>query len=326
MNHRERMQACLSGERPDRPPVALWRHFPVDDQKADTMAAAHFNFQRTYDFDFLKVTPASGYFVYDWGVEDEWRGHPEGTREYTNRVIHTAEDWERLPLLDPHQGHLGEQLAAARHLTTALSFDTPVIYTIFTPLSQAKKLVGDNGLIYHLREHSEQLQKGLEIITESTKRFVQALIEYARVDGIFYAVQHAQASLLTPDEYELYCRADDLAILEAAKPGWLNVLHLHGDDVYFDLLADYPVQVVNWHDQETPPDLAGGLEKFPGAVCGGLRQEETVNLGTREQVRTEARAAIEATGGVRFILGTGCVALTTTPHGNLIAARQVVEE
>jgi uroporphyrinogen decarboxylase len=204
--------------------------------------------------------------------------------------------------------------------------DTPVIYTIFTPLSQAKKLVGDGSLIYHLREHPEQIQKGLETIAESTRRFVEALFDHAGVDGIFYAVQHAQASLLTQDEYTQYCRADDLAILEAAEPGWLNVLHLHGDDIYFDLLADYPVQVINWHDRETPPDLATGLKKFPGAVCGGLRQEETVNLGTPEQVRAEARAAIEATGGERFILGTGCVALTTTPHGNLMAARQVVEE
>jgi uroporphyrinogen decarboxylase len=320
------MEVCLSGEKPDRTPVALWRHFPVDDQKAETLAAAHLNFQKIYDFDFLKVTPASGYFVYDWGVEDKWQGHPHGTREYTNRVIHKPEDWEKLPVLDPHQGHLGEQLAGVKHLTTALSPDTPVIYTIFTPLSQAKKMVGDDAVIFHLREHPEHIQKGLEIITESTKRFVEALFEDGKVDGIFYAVQHAQGDLLTPDEYSQYCRPADMKILESAEPGWLNLLHLHGNDVYFDLLADYPVQVINWHDQETEPDLQGGLKKFHGVVCGGMRQESTVNLGTPEMVRAEARAAIEATGGKRFILGTGCVAPTTTPHGNLVAARNVVEE
>ncbi len=42
--------------------------------------------------------------------------------------------------------------------------------------------------------------------------------------------------------------------------------------------------------------------------------------------RREAQAAIEATGGKRFILGTGCVAPTTTPHGNLMAARIAVEK
>jgi len=29
LSHRQRLQASLSGEQPDRPPVALWRHFPV---------------------------------------------------------------------------------------------------------------------------------------------------------------------------------------------------------------------------------------------------------------------------------------------------------
>jgi uroporphyrinogen decarboxylase len=319
------MQVCLSGEKPDRTPVALWRHFPGDDQKADTLAAAQLSFQKNYDFDFVKVTPASGYFVYDWGVEDEWRGHPHGTREYTKRVIHKRGDWEQLPILDPHKGHLAEQLAAVRHLITALSPDAPVIYTIFTPLSQAKKLVGDDSALFHLREYPEEFKQGLEIITESSKRFIEALLE-AGVDGIFYAVQHAQTSMLTPDEYKQVGRPSDLAVLESAEPGWLNLLHLHGNDVYFEQLADYPVQAVNWHDLETPPDLKSGMEIFPGVVCGGMRQEETINLGSPELVREEARAAIEATGGQRFILGTGCVAPTTTPHGNLIAARQVVEE
>jgi len=45
-NHRERMQACLSGSAVDRPPVALWRHFPVDDQTPQGLAAATVNFQR----------------------------------------------------------------------------------------------------------------------------------------------------------------------------------------------------------------------------------------------------------------------------------------
>jgi len=31
MNSRERLEKCLKGEPVDRPPVALWRHFPIDD-------------------------------------------------------------------------------------------------------------------------------------------------------------------------------------------------------------------------------------------------------------------------------------------------------
>ncbi len=130
---------------------------------------------------------------------------------------------------------------------------------------------------------------------------------------------------MTEDEYLEFGRPYDLRLLNAAENGWLNLLHLHGEDIYFDLFTDYPVQVINWHDLETEPDLKTGLEKFKGAVCGGMRQEATVNLGTPAQVEEEARAAIQATGGKRFILGTGCVAPITTPHGNLVAARKIIE-
>jgi len=57
--HKERMQACIKGEVIDQPPVALWRHFPVDDQAPGTLAKATLNFQQTYNFDLVKVTPAS---------------------------------------------------------------------------------------------------------------------------------------------------------------------------------------------------------------------------------------------------------------------------
>ena len=54
VSHRQRLETCLSGEKPDRPPVALWRHFPVDDQTPDGLASATVKFQRDYDFDLVK--------------------------------------------------------------------------------------------------------------------------------------------------------------------------------------------------------------------------------------------------------------------------------
>jgi len=94
--------------------------------------------------------------------------------------------------------------------------------------------------------------------------------------------------------------------------------------VMFDLIAQYPAQVINWHDRETPPTLAEGQDRFNGAVCGGWRQWDTMVLGTPESVRAEAQDAITQTGGRRLILGTGCVTPTTAPRANLRAAREAV--
>ncbi len=325
LSHRERMEACLAGEAPDRVPVALWRHFPVDDQVPANLAQAVVNFQRTYDFDFVKVTSASSFCLKDWGAKDEWLGATEGTRDYTQAVIEDPEDWGKLTVLDPRAGHLGAQLECLRLIVQELGPDTPVIQTIFNPLSQAKNLVGKGNLEAQLRQASQAVHAGLETITRSTRDFIHAAKETG-IAGVFYAVQHAQYGLLAPEEYETFGRKYDLQVLEAASDLWLNVLHIHGDAIMFEQLSNYPVQVVNWHDRETPPTLPEGKRLFAGAVCGGIRRHETLALGAPEEVISEARDAIQSTSGRRFVLGTGCVVPIIAPHGNILAARRAVEE
>jgi uroporphyrinogen decarboxylase len=102
------------------------------------------------------------------------------------------------------------------------------------------------------------------------------------------------------------------------------MLHLHGQNVMFDLVADYPVQAVNWHDRETAPTLREALDRFPGALVGGLSRLETMVRGTPDDVRQEVRDALEQTAGRRLIVGTGCVMYLTTPVGNIRAARKAV--
>jgi uroporphyrinogen decarboxylase len=324
LTHNERLRTCLAGETPDRIPVALWRHFPVDDQTPDGLAAAVIDFQRTYDLDLVKVTPSSSYSLRDWGVQDEWRGNPEGTRNYTRTVINFPEDWGKLKVVTPEKEHLAAQLACLRLITKELGEETPTIQTIFSPLSQAKNLVGKEKLLVHLRVHPEAVHAGLKTITESTRLFLEAAVKTG-IAGIFYAVQHASYGLLSEADYEEFGRKYDLQVLDSAKEMWLKMLHIHGDDIMFKALADYPVDIINWHDRDTPPTLAEAKEIFKGTLCGGLQRVQTMVLGTPETISMEAHQAIEATGGTRFILGTGCVVPITAPHGNLLAARMSVE-
>lgn len=322
--HRERLEACLAQGNLDRVPVALWRHFPVDDQTPQGLAAATLAFQRTFDWDLVKVTPESSYCLKDWGARDEWRGATEGTRDYTYHVIQNPEDWAELPVLDPNEEHLAAQLACLRLLYGELGPETPMLMTIFSPLHQAKNLVGSRNLLVHLRQYPDALQAGLRSITETTRRFVEAASQTG-IAGVFYAVQHAQYDLLSSEEFIAFGRYNDLQVLEPAQSLWLNMLHLHGNDVMFEQLSDYPVAVINWHDRETFPSLSEGQKLFPGVVCGGLQRIKTMVLGDPEKVAFEAQDAIQTTGGKRFILGTGCVVPITAPYGNLMATRRYVE-
>jgi uroporphyrinogen decarboxylase len=321
--HRERLHACLQGEPTDRTPVALWRHFPVDDQAPDTLAAATLQFQKTYDFDLVKVTPASSFCLKDWGVEDVWEGHSEGTRRYTRRLIQKPQDWERLPALDPSALYLDRQLACLRQIRAGLGPDVPMLQTIFSPLAQAKNLSGGERLLVHLRKHPEAVLKGLETIALSTRRFVEAALETG-IDGAFYAIQHAQAGLLTLDEYKTFGLPLDRKVLEPANDLWCNLLHLHGSDIYFEIVSEFAFQIVNWHDRETPPSLAEARQRFAGTVCGGLGRD-TLVYRDQNEVRKEAQDALEQTKGQRLILSTGCVVPIIAPHGNILAARNSQE-
>ncbi|MBN1426896.1 MAG: uroporphyrinogen decarboxylase [Anaerolineae bacterium] len=324
MNKRKRLEATISGEPVDRVAAALWRHWPGDDQRAEDQAAAHICFQRDYDWDFVKVTPASSFCLTGWGVEDHWEGNLEGTRRYAGRVIETSDAWSQLRVLEPTAGGLGSQLRCLEILKDEFKQEVPYIQTIFSPLAQAKNLAGDNTLIVHLRQNAGQVHHALQVITDTTIAFIHEA-KRRGIAGIYYAIQHASYVKMTEAEYQVFGKPYDLQILAAVNDLWLNTLHIHGSHIMFSLLADYPVQIVNWHDRETPPELENGLKKIKGAASGGISRD-VLHRDDPEPAIQQARDAMRQTGGRRWILGTGCVVLTTTPIGNIRKIRSLVEE
>ena len=325
LTHRERLENTLSGINTDQIPCALWRRFPVDDQDPLTLAKATIAFQEQFDFDFVKVSPPSSYCLKDWGVQDVWRGNPEGTRKYTVRPIQHPDDWLKLQVLNPYEGWLSQQLLCLSELKKAFGDHTPFVQTIFNPLYQAKNLAGSERLLIHLREFPNALHHGLKTISQTTIRFIEALYQTG-ISGIFFAIQHASSLVVSEQEYMQFGKAYDLPILQAAKTFWLNIAHLHGENIFFDLLADYPVHIMNWHDQETPPSLIECLERFSGVACGGIKRLQSLVLGRPENIKQDVLGAIHQTGGKRLVLGTGCVLPLTTPYGNIMAIRNTIEE
>ena len=323
MSKRERIEATFAKEPVDRPPVSLWRHWPIDETRGPELACATLTFQQTYDFDFIKVTPSSDYPVAGYGTETTWTGNGDGTLFWGKRVIQTLDDWAKLRPLDPTKGLLGEVIEANRLVGQAVGEDVPFIITIFNPLTQAKNLAGDR-LLSDLRQHPDVVREALNVLHESNLRFIDA-VKDTGVAGIFLAMQQASYDLMTVAEYEDFGKPHDLETLAATEGMWFRLIHLHGTNVMFDVVADYPAEIINWHDLETPPSLGEGQARTKMAVCGGLRQWDTMVRGTPEQVQAEADAAIEATGGRGFMLGTGCVTPVVAPTANIVAARRAVD-
>lgn len=322
MVHWERVRAALAGQVADFPPVALWRHFPGQDQRAETLAEAHVTWWRRFGLDLLKVTPASGYYGDDWGLRAAYRPNREGVRTYLDRPVKRPEDWARLRRLDVTAGAYGRELRALRVIRQAVRGEVPVLATVFSPLTVAKTLAGDRAVVRYLREQPEALHAGLEIITEVTARFAAECLA-AGADGLFFATQMACEAAVTEEEYETFGRPYDLRVLQAASGAEMVLLHAHGDGPYFDLLADYPVHALNWHDRRTPPSLRDARRRYPGCLCGGIDELRFADR-TPAQVAEEAQDALQQTGGRGHMVTPGCVIPTDTPDANIQAVVRAV--
>ena len=326
MNKRERVMAAVHGEKPDRTPIALWRHWPKVDQTAQGLADAVLAWQAAYDFDFIKVTPTSGYAVEDWGARFVDKGNREGTREYTDRPVKVVRDWEDLWPLDVKSGVLGRELQALRLIRAKSGPDVIILQTIFSPLTVARNLAGDSLLLSHLSDHPKQVSHALSIIADTYGRYAQECLR-AGADGVFFATQCATYDYLSEEQYLEFGVPYDRHVLgAAADKATLNVLHIHGLNIMFDLLSHaYPVHIINWHDRRTSPSLAEARMRLRGAIMGGLNEWHTLVEGTPAQVMSEVRDSIRQTGGRGFVAGAGCVVATDTPGENIQAARSAVE-
>ncbi len=326
MHKRERLERACSGEAPDRPPVALWRHWPGDDQRAADLAASVLAFQKTYDWDFVNIVPASTAFVIDYGVQDQWDGALDGTRTILKRPIERSLDWTALRTLDPLRGSMGRLQECLHLVIDALGDETPILLTMPSPLMQADQLTGRERLLKDMRIHPDRLHSGLSILTESLLRLIDAM-RRTPIAGIYYDIQHASYTALSEEEYRTFGLLYDRRVLDSIpERWWLNVSHLRGDLPMMKFASEFKTQVINWRAVETDPELAQGRTLFDGAVCGGLATWEHLHQGTPSIVRDAARLAMERTGNRRFILGAGCSMLIGTPLSNIRAARKVVED
>ncbi len=329
MNHRERIHAALRGQPTDHTPVALWQHFPGDDLEPAKFAARVVAFQRAYDFDFVKVTPASSYPAEMYGAA--FRALPpdapryrEGVRECIARPVTALSDWDRITPLTADNFVCVREVAALKLIRAQLGPAVPILQTIFSPLNAALNIAGER-LYADLREQPAIVHRALDAITATTATFAAASLR-AGADAIFFATQMATAERLTLDEFRAFGVPYDLQVLAAIQAAHADFvfLHVHGLNIYFAEASQYPVQIVNWHDRRTPPTLRQAQAQLPGkAIAGGINEWETLAAQTRAAVSAEARDALAQTDGRGFILASGCVIPTDTPPENIRAVLEV---
>jgi uroporphyrinogen decarboxylase len=326
MSKRERVRAAIHGEPVDRVPISFWRHFPGRDMMADSLCELMMHFQRTYDLDFIKMMPMGLYSIVDFGCKIRVYDDLTRPQEVSEYCIKEPGDWETLEPVPVDRGHYLEQINAIGMVRKALrDEDVPIVETVFSPLTTARKMAGDERLFTDLRARPEAVHQALQAITETTQDFARAAFA-AGADGIFFATQCATSDLCTREEYAAFGCPYDLAVLDALPveaQEW-SILHLHGQNIFFDDLLDYPVAIINWHDRRSAPSLAEARQRTLRCLAGGIDEEETILHGDEEAIQAQVRDAIAQVQGERLIIAPGCVVPTTTPESHLRAARMAV--
>lgn len=325
MTSRERIYKTIKGEPADRIPLSLWQHFPNSDQTSQGLADSIINFQKKFNFDLVKVTPASGYMTEAFGGKfiPLKTGLQKGIRECVDFPIKNHNDWKKIKPIDINQVILKRELEALKLIKKGIGNDVPIVQTIPNPLTLAKTIRGE-AFFDDIRNHATDLKPALAVITKTILKFSLESLR-AGTDGIFFFTQVASFDFLTEKEYQEFGVKYDLQILNVLKKqNALLILHIHGLNIMFTLLKDYPVQIINWHDQLTAPTIAEAQKISNKTFLGGVEENKMLLKENPKIIKKHIKDIIKQSNGKRLIFGPGCVLPINIPETNINAIKQAL--
>lgn len=309
MSRTERVMAAVRGEPLDRLPVCFWHHFQPEGSGRNLADASLAFFDETFDLDICKLMPDLPY-------------------PFPHKSIQQPNDWRLIEPIDQDRSRFFTQrVEAVSALRDQLGFDTPIVVTLFSPLTEALYFAADRERFFaHAQEAAPVVHEALNTIAENLRAHVRDVIA-AGADGVFFSIQGATRAIMSEEMYREFGRPYDLIALQGAINGWLNVLHIHGEkDLMFNLALDYPVQVLSWSDRLAGPSLREARAVTSKCLMGGWHEFGALSNGPEDAIRAEAVDAVTQTGGRKFILANGCSVPDDTDERWLHAAREIVDD
>lgn len=302
----ERVRRALASAEVDRPPYSFWSHFPGIDLDPEALVAQTVRFAGELELDFVKAMSNGLYCVEDWGAVADYAAISQGgVARVVGTPIAEAHDWRRIGRLGADAPALNRELRHLRLLAAALGPATPLLATVFSPLTIAHKLAGA-ALQRDVRQAPGLVLDALERIALTTADFTRQALA-AGCAGVFFAVQDADGDHFDDAAYATFGEPFDRMVLAAASSGWFNVVHMHGERILFDRLSAYPVAALNWHIGEAPQSVAA-YRQSGGArpIVGGLRRD-ALTRGDMASVEANLAGMVAATAGRGVLLSPGCV-------------------
>lgn len=280
-------------------------------RSGEKMAKGQIAFQQKTGVDILHPTSDMGQMAEGWGVKMLYKD--KLTPMLAEFGVKEAEEWEKLEPLDPYRdGRMKVTIAAVEMIRERLGDGVSLMPYAPSPLTCATHVRSMEEVMMDIVLFPELLKKGLEVITETTIDYIDAILD-AGADGVLYATTRASAEITTEDQYrEFGFRYDEAVLGSLSRADGTNILHVCGVEPLFQQLSELPnSDGINWWDKGSNLSLAEAKKQFGDRVClvAGLDQTNTLLYGTPEEVAAEAEESIAAGLGedkTGFILAPGC--------------------
>jgi uroporphyrinogen decarboxylase len=305
--------------------VSFWGHDYVAENSARSLAEATLRRASDFDWDYLKPQSRAQCFAEMWGLTYEPSGDPSTRYTTTRYPLSGAADLPHLQPADPRSGALGEQLEVLDLVRAGAGPETPIVWTVFSPLMVLAYLLpgGRPEVLESIRSSPEAVARGLDAIAETLAGYARACLEHG-ADGLFFATNLADEGGLDTQECRRFQRPFDARVLAAAEGARFNIMHVCGAGARVEEFADYPVAAFSWSVEPGNPGLREVHERTGRAVVGGL--PKALATLTVAQVEALARAAIDAVDSRWLLLAPGCSIPPATPDAVLRAARRAVDQ
>jgi uroporphyrinogen decarboxylase len=306
LNKIERVTAALNGLEVDRPPFSFWYHFGLQHMPGVAHAKAEVDFYRAYDLDFIKVMNDYPYPL------------PPGIE-----AVETEDDWKRIEPIEGTDSCWDGQLTALSSIRDAIGKEALFIDTIFSPWTTARRLASAGGLERARWHFPETVLRAMGHIATSLANYAREAVNNGAA-GIFLSLGAATTDVMSEEDYRTWCRPFDLKVLDAVKSAPFNVLHIHGKNLFFNSLLDYPVSALSWSHYATAPSLKEGKKVWGKSVMGGIDEASASHVSAPE-IAKQVKLTLKEIGSTGLIVAPGCSIPTDTPERNMRAVKLALE-
>ncbi|HDG98309.1 MAG TPA: hypothetical protein ENG73_09100, partial [Desulfobacterales bacterium] len=304
----ERVDRVLDGKDVDYPPLSLWYHFGVQHGSGEQFAKISLEYFRFYDLDFLKV------------MNDYFYPPPNGLD-----AVRTREDLERITPFDVEDSPWQQQFKALEILNRELQGKAYFIDTVFDPWQSLRRNMAGENINELMETEPGATLEALDIIAENLIAYCKKSLALGSA-GIFMSIPAAR-ELITHENFLKFVKPFAMKVLQAISGmASMNTAHIHGENLYFEDVLDFPVNVFSWWDRgPNGPSLEWVKKATRACVMGGINQK-IVARTTPAFLKKHVREALEMGGKSRFFLANGCSIDSWTYPGSILAIVKTARE